>query len=145
MPLWRYFAFTGGALLALLFLADWYLPKSAAEPARAGIDKTIIRIQSTRQWPEAIVFDTNRPAITPSLVTASLVTAEAAPAETPTVERPARDAFAQLAPTPPVRPAASAVVPRKVASRHHARTRTPVRRIASVQPMESRAAFPFAW
>jgi hypothetical protein len=138
MPLWRYFAFTGGALLALLFLADWYLPKSAAEPARAGVDKTIIRIQSTRQWPEAIVFDTNRP----SLVTASLVTAEAAPAETPTVERPARDAFAQLAPTPP---AASAVVPRKVASRHHARTRAPVRRIASVQPMESRAAFPFAW
>ena len=141
MPLWRYFAFTGGALLALLFLADWYLPKSAAEPARAGVDKTIIRIQSTRQWPEAIVFDTNRPAITPSLVTAA-----AAPVETlPTVEGPSREAFAQLAPTPPVRPAASAVMPRKVASRHHARTRAPVRRIASVQPMESRAAFPFSW
>ena len=44
-----------------------------------------------------------------------------------------------------VRPAASAVVPRKVASRHHARTRAPVRRLASYQPMESRAAFPFAW
>jgi len=141
MPLWRYFVFTGGALLALLFLADWYLPKSAAEPARAGVDKTIIRIQSTRQWPEAIVFDTNRPTITPSLVTA-----EAAPVETlPTVERPPREAFAQLALTPPVRPAASAVVPRKVASRHHARTRAPVRRLASYQPMESRAVFPFAW
>ena len=70
----------------------------------------------------------------------------ALPVETlPTVEGPSREAFAQLAPTPPVGPAASAVVPRKVASRHHARTRAPVRRIASVQPMESRAVFPFAW
>ena len=141
MPLWRYFAFTGSALLALLFLADWYLPKSSAEPARAGVDKTIIRIHSSRQWPEAIVFDTNRPTITPSLVTA-----EAAPVETlPMVERPSLQAFAQAAPTPSVRAAAAAVAPRKVASRQHARTRSPVRRIASYQPMESRAVFPFAW
>ena len=47
-------AFTGSALLALMFMADWYLPKSAAEPARAGVDKTIIRIHSSRQWPEAM-------------------------------------------------------------------------------------------
>ena len=140
MPLWRYFAFTGSALLALMFMADWYLPKSAAEPARAGVAKTIIRIHSSRQWPEAIVFDTNRPMITPSLVTA-----EAAPVEAPLAEKPSREAFAQIAPATPVRPAAAAGVAKKVASRQHAKTRAPVRRIASVQPMESRAAFPFAW
>ncbi|WP_247491627.1 MULTISPECIES: hypothetical protein [unclassified Bradyrhizobium] len=37
MPLIRYFVFTGGALLALLFLADRYMtaPVSAAAPAEA--------------------------------------------------------------------------------------------------------------
>ena len=140
MSLWRYFAFTGSALLAMLFLADWYLPKLSAEPARAGVDKTVIRIHSSRQWPEAIVFDTNRPTITPGLVAA-----EAAPLETPMAEKAPREAFAQLAPTPPVRAAAAAAVPRKVASRHHARTRAPVRRLASAQPTENRAVFPFGW
>jgi hypothetical protein len=140
MSLWRYFAFTGSTLLALLFLADWYLPKSSAEPARAGVDKTVIRIHSSRQWPEAIVFDTNRPTVTPGPVAA-----DAAPVETPMAEKPPREAFAQLAPTPSARPAAAAVAPRKVAARHHARTRAPVRRLASVQPMENRAAFPFGW
>ena len=43
MPLGRYLAFVGSALLALLFLTDWYLPKFAADPTRADVDRTTIR------------------------------------------------------------------------------------------------------
>lgn len=145
MPLWRYFAFTGSALLALFFLADWYTPKSSAEPTRAGVDKTVIRIQSTQRWPEAVVFDTNRPTVSPLPIAA-----DAGPLETPlAVERSERQAFAQLSPTPPVRAVASEMkknaAPKKVASRHPARTRAPVRRLASYQAPESRGFFPFGW
>ncbi|MGY3412059.1 hypothetical protein ACVWZV_008172 [Bradyrhizobium sp. GM5.1] len=44
MPLIRYFVFTGGALLALLFLADRYMtaPVSAAAPAEP--DRSIVRV-----------------------------------------------------------------------------------------------------
>jgi len=147
MPLWRYFAFTGSFLLALLLLADWYLPTSSAEPAHAGVDKTIIRIQSSQRWPEAVVFDTNRPTVSPPLVAA-----DAGPLETPpAVERSPREAFAELSPTPPVRavPSERAVkkdaAPKKVAARHPVRTRAPVRRLASYQPAESRGFFQFGW
>jgi hypothetical protein len=63
MPLARYFTFVGSLLLALLFLADWYFPKLVAAPARAGVDKTIIRLHSAHKWPEAIVFDTTLPTL----------------------------------------------------------------------------------
>ncbi|MEA2920481.1 MAG: hypothetical protein QOF07_444 [Bradyrhizobium sp.] len=147
MPLWRYFAFSGSVLLALLLLADWYLPKSSAESARAEIDKTVIRIHSAKQWPEAIVFDANRPA-----VPAPVVVADAAPVETPmpAAETSSRQAFAQLLPASPTRPAASGVAPKKevakkMAARHPLRARAPVRRLASYQPTESRGFFSFGW
>jgi len=65
MPLGRYFAFIGGALLALLFLADWYMPDLAAAQNRADVDKSIIRIHTLHRWPEAIVYDTSVPTIVP--------------------------------------------------------------------------------
>jgi hypothetical protein len=154
MPLWRYFAFTGGALLALLLLANWYLPQTSAESTHAGVDKTVIRIQSSRQWPEAIVFDTNRPTVSPPVMTAEAAPLEATAAETPpAVERSPREAFAQLAPAPSTRPAASDTAPRKVAAKHQARARAParrmagypVRRVASYQPAENRGFFSFGW
>ncbi len=145
MPLWRYFAFPGRALLGRFFLADWYMPKSSAEPTGAGVDKTVIRIQSTQRWPEAIVFDTNSPTVSPPLIAA-----DAWPLETPlAVERSQRQAFAQLSPALPVGAVASEMkknaAPKKVASRHPARTRAPVRRLASYQAPESRGFFPFGW
>jgi hypothetical protein len=149
MPLWRYFAISGSVLLTLLLLADWYLPKSSADfSSRAEVDKTVIRIQSARQWPDAVVFDTDRP-----VISAPVSVAEAAPVEAPTpaVETPTRQAFAQLAPAAPIRPAASGaapkkeVAPKKVAARHPAAARAPVRRLASYQPTESRGFFPFGW
>src|ERR1700674_158932 len=97
MPLGRYFTFMGGALLALLFFADWYLPELTAKPDRAGVDKSVIRIHTAHKWPEAIVFDTSLPTpAPPPLITAEL------PAR-PT----ARDALALLPQASP--PAARAV------------------------------------
>ena len=61
----------GGALIALLFFADWYMPPLSAEPNRAGIDKSIIRIHSLHKWPEAVVFDTSLPTIIPPPVVAA--------------------------------------------------------------------------
>jgi hypothetical protein len=56
MPLARYFGFVGGFLLALLFVADFFLPKTEtfAKPDKVG--GSAIRINSDRKWPERIVF-----------------------------------------------------------------------------------------
>jgi hypothetical protein len=67
MPVGRYFLFSGSALLSLLYLADWYLPRLAAEPAHSEVDRTIIRIHSEHQWPTAVAIDTNVKTINPSI------------------------------------------------------------------------------
>jgi hypothetical protein len=67
MPIGRYIAWVGASLVALLFVADWCLPKSLPEPARDAINRPVIRIASIRQPPERIVIDTSRPTIVPSL------------------------------------------------------------------------------
>lgn len=134
MPLGRYFAFTGSVLLALLFLADWYMPKRPAEPTRTEVDKTIIRIYSGHRWPDAIAFDTNRPTISPLAITPDA-----------SAERQPLEAFAQLPRTTSARPVTAEVVSKSAASRPPAKPRTPVRRIASYQPIESRAVLPAGW
>ena len=102
MPLMRYFIFVGGALLALLFIADACLPALPVTVAsRSDTDLSVIRIHSDTKWPERVVFDTTRPTIIP--VPAPVV-AEAAPvqqkvAATPS-KRGVREAFAQLPATP---------------------------------------------
>jgi hypothetical protein len=65
MAVVRYIAWVGASLLALLFMADWYLPKSFPEPVAAPIDRPIIRIASVQQPPERVVFDTSQPTIVP--------------------------------------------------------------------------------
>src|SRR5205823_8158992 len=65
MPLRRYFAYTGGVLLALLFLIDWYLPRPVPPIRHGHVDRSIIRIHSTHKWPGAIVYDTSQPTIVP--------------------------------------------------------------------------------
>src|ERR1700720_4278288 len=86
MPLGRYFGFAGSLLLALLFLADWCIPKQSAAADRADVDRSIIRIHTMHKWPEAIVFDTSLPTISPPPVIA---------AEVPATRTP-RDALALL-------------------------------------------------
>jgi hypothetical protein len=75
MPIFRYFIFVGGALLALLFAADFVWPAAPADRtvATAGNDQPIIRIRSDRHLPERVVLDTSRPAIAaPVLKTAAI-------------------------------------------------------------------------
>ncbi len=67
MPVLRYFVFVGGALLALLFVSNAYLPKMPDElRVDTGLDKSVIRIHSDRKWPERVVFDTNQPTVIPA-------------------------------------------------------------------------------
>jgi hypothetical protein len=69
MLLARYFLSVGGVLLALLFITDAVAPKvpaAATDSNDLGTDKAVIRIHTDRKWPEAVVFDTNVPAIAPA-------------------------------------------------------------------------------
>ena len=87
MPLARYFFFVGSLLLAMIFVAGWYLPDSPQTFREAQVDKSIIRIKSAHKWPERIVIDTSLPTIVPP---PSQVVAN-----TPVFNQP-REAFAQL-------------------------------------------------
>jgi hypothetical protein len=66
MPVGRYIAWVGTSLLALLFMADWCLPKSLPELSGDAINRPVIRIASIQQPPERIVIDTGQPTIVPS-------------------------------------------------------------------------------
>ena len=103
MPLARYFLFVGGALLALLFLANLGLPQLPVAQAThdASADLPPIRIHSDRKWPERVVFDTSVSAARPLIATAQArVPAPAAVAEI-SVNQRVREAFAQLKPSEP--------------------------------------------
>jgi hypothetical protein len=96
MPLLRYFVFVGGALLALLFVADAVLPQvPLPSTLHSGSDLPAVRIHSDRKWPERVVFDTNLPAV------GTVTTAKAAMPSQPALADLAskarvREAFAQL-------------------------------------------------
>ena len=65
MPIVRFITWVGTSLLALVFVADWYLPKPLPEPAGDAINKPVIRIASVQQPPERIIIDTSQPTIVP--------------------------------------------------------------------------------
>jgi hypothetical protein len=121
MPVTRYFLLVGGVLLALLFLSNEILPKlPAAERAEAGPDRSVIRINSDRKWPERVVFDTSMPTIVPPVAPALAAKAEAAvPAPTPVADVSADaqglQAFAQLKPSEPKKPEPKPQHKRKIA------------------------------
>jgi hypothetical protein len=122
MPVARYFLLVGGVLLALLFLSNEVLPQLpvAERVAEAGPDRSAIRINSDRKWPERVVFDTNMPTIVPPVAPALVAKAEAAapaPAAVAEVSAQARglQAFAQLKPSEPSKPEPKPLHKRKVA------------------------------
>ena len=90
MPIGRYMAWVGTALLALLFMANWFLPQSLAEPTGDEINRPVIRIASMQQPPERIVIDTNLPTIVPP----PTLTADAIPDEPP----PQLQSYASITP-----------------------------------------------
>jgi hypothetical protein len=106
IPLFRYFIYVGGFLLSSLLVANAYLPESRTDEGSKAITKPTIAIESSRKWPERIVFDTNVP------TTLALV-----PAEEPTVPSSVHasplDSMAQLAAAPPPEQAAVAPAAKK--------------------------------
>jgi hypothetical protein len=125
MPVVRYFLFVGGALLALLFIADACFPKLPAVEAEnassvaggALSDLSVIRIHSDRKWPERVVFDTSQPILTPAPV--RMAEAAAPPATVADVAAPARqgDAFAQL--QTPKKPEPKLIHKRRTVAKNH--------------------------
>jgi hypothetical protein len=123
----RYFLFVGGALLALLFVADAFFPKlPAIETAStnastmagdAVADPSVIRIHSERKWPERVEFDTSHPVIIPAPV--RMAEAAAPPATVADVAAPARpsEAFAQL--QTPKKPEPKLSPKRRTVARNH--------------------------
>ena len=122
MPVARYFLLVGGVLLALLFLLNEVLPQLpvAETVAESGSNKSVIRINSDRKWPERVVFDTNMPTIVPPIAPVLVAKAEAAvpaPAAEAAVSAQARglQAFAQLKPSEPRKPEPKPQHKRKIA------------------------------
>lgn len=70
MPIFRYFVFVGGALLALLFAVNYIAPAApmAQAVATASNDQPLIRIRSDRHLPERVVLDTSQPTIAAPVV-----------------------------------------------------------------------------
>lgn len=92
MPIFRYFVFVGGALLALLFAADFVFPAApvAQVVAAAGNDQPLIRIRSNRHLPERVVLDTSQPIAAPAVKTAAVAGSQ------PPVQEGASPAFAEM-------------------------------------------------
>lgn len=141
MPLGRYFAFTGSLLLALLFLADWYMPKLGVAPASAGVDKTIIRIRTAHKWPEAIVIDTSLPSmVMPPADLVGDTPAEKAPQQAGSP----RDALA-LAAAEPAPAAVAASMRNPVHKRPSRKSRVIARRGAGDEVLPFRNNFAAGW
>lgn len=145
MPLLRYFAYVGGVLLALLFAVNWSLPPLTAEPARAGADRSTIRIHSQHKWPAAVVIDTTMPTIVPPapvVAVASEAAKTSAIAQAP-IARPVREAFALATEAAAAKPADS-VRPKPHARRARV-ARAPARPDASSQPFGFRNMWVAGW
>ncbi|WP_439409826.1 hypothetical protein ACNJX9_18500 [Bradyrhizobium sp. DASA03076] len=105
MPIFRYFMFVGGALLALLFAADfvWPIAPIAQTVGVASYDQPLIRIRSDRHLPDRVVLDTNQPTVAaPVVKTASAAapqpTAQADVTADMSAKARVRETFAQLTP-----------------------------------------------
>ena len=92
MPIGRYMAWVGTALFALLFVTNWFLPQSLADPLGDEINRPVIRIASIQQSPERIVIDTNLPTIVPPPTPSADATAN----EPPEQVRPSAPAIPRI-------------------------------------------------
>ena len=97
MPLFQYFGWVGGFLLAALLAANWCISVPIAPP-RVPLDQKInVRIHTDHKWPEPVVFDTTASAPAPNTETES----SSGGSEPPVLkERQPLDAFAEKAAKP---------------------------------------------
>ncbi|MEO8319973.1 MAG: hypothetical protein ABI561_16800 [Bradyrhizobium sp.] len=119
--------FVGGALLALLFLIDAYVPSQAvvASHAAPSIDRNVVRIRSDQKLPERVVYDTSLPTIVPPVSKVQVAAAPQPPvAVDVTAQARMRDTFAQVLPAEVKKPEPQPPRKRKVAK---ARTNPPMR------------------
>jgi hypothetical protein len=65
MPILRYIVWVGTSLLALLFVANWFLPDLPQEAAHEAIEKPVIRITSVQRPADSVFIDTDRPTTVP--------------------------------------------------------------------------------
>jgi hypothetical protein len=65
MPILRYIVWVGTSLLALLFVANWFLPDASQEAVNETIEKPVILIASVQRPPESVFIDTSQPTIVP--------------------------------------------------------------------------------
>jgi hypothetical protein len=117
MPIFRYFIFVGGALLALLFAADFVFPAApvAQAVATAGNEQPLIRIRSNRHLPERVVLDTSQPTIAAPAVKTAAVAAPQPPVQDDvspalaeiSAKTRVRETFAQFTPEPKANTAAA--------------------------------------
>lgn len=136
MPIFRYFMFVGGALLALLFAADlvWPTSPSTQTVAGASYDQPLIRIRSDRHLPERVVLDTSQPTIAAPVTTMAAVAAPQPTAQADiladmSAKARVRETFAQFTPKGDVAAA------RKVDARPQAQPR---RKVARAHPAPQR-------
>ena len=140
MPIFRYFMFVGGALLALLFAADFVWPTSPVAQAVAGAsyDQPLIRIRSDRHLPDRVVLDTSQPTIAAPVVKTAAVaapqpTAQADPLADMSAKARVRETFAQFTPK------ADAAVARRLMPSRKLRLRWPRPRSAGSGPGSAQA------
>lgn len=141
MPIFRYFMFVGGALLVLLFAADFVWPRSpvAEVVVGASYDQPLIRIRSDRHLPERVVLDTSQPTIAPPVtkmaaVAAPQPTAQADPLADMSAKTRVRETFAQFTPKGDAKAQAPAQPRRKVARAHPAPQRGQPMMLVAQQP-----------
>jgi hypothetical protein len=130
MPIFKYFMLTGSVLLALLFVADIYLPPPPNRSDPVDVDRTIIRIRSGRTLPEKIVLDTTHPPVV-------AMTVPVAPDEPADRKKEALAMMSNDAPPlvkPPQSSANRAVESRRAVRAPRAIRRTPERRLAAEHP-----------
>lgn len=130
MPIFRYFVFVGGALLALLFAVSYVVPASPVTRAvaTASNDQPLIRIRSDRHLPERVVLDTSQPTIAAPVLKTAAVAAPQPPAQvsmSPALDEMSakarvRETFAQFTPAQNAKPQGQvqAQPKRKVARAH---------------------------
>lgn len=140
MPVLRYFIFVGGALIALLFAINAYVPQ-APEPMQAnapGFDHSQIRITSNRVADKPIIFDTTQPTIVPPPQMAQAATSvETKIADARIGDAKTSEALAQMNSTPKPAVTKPKTKPRKIARRQEPthQYQYPNRQTAWAQPM----------
>lgn len=114
MPIFRYFLFVGGALLALLLGADFVWPTApvAKAIAVASNDQPLIRIRSDRHLPDRVVLDTSQPTIVAPALKTAAVAAPQQPVQADVLAEMSakarvRETFAQFTPAPKAETAAA--------------------------------------